>query len=202
MDRPSGLRLSAVLAELDDPAGPDGEPPPLTLGEITDRTAFAGFGFLNLFLALVSIPFFGLSAPFGLAIAVLGAQMLVGRDRPWLPGFLRRRRAPARSIRWLSGRVARWTAGLERWIKPRLGVLTRGPLIGLSLIVQGLGLALPIPIPGSNWIFVVPIIVYALGLLERDGALVLVGHAATAVQIVLGITFAHVVRAALERIFA
>ena len=197
MARQPGHRLSTVLAELDDPGGTAAP----TLGEIIDRTAHAGFGFLCAFLALVSIPFFGLSAPFGLAVAVLGAQMLVGRRQPWLPGFLRRRRIPARALRWLSGKLARFTARLERLVRPRLSFLASGPLMGLSLIVQGIGLALPIPIPGSNWLFVVPILIYAIGLLEADGALVVVGHMATALQIVMGIMFEHVVRAALERIF-
>lgn len=195
------LRLSAILAELDDPIGPNGEIPTRTLGEILDRTQHAGFGFLAVFLALVSIPFFGLSAPFGAAIAVLGAELLVGRTHPWLPGFLRRRTIPPRATRWLANKLASVTSRLERIIQPRVPALCGGPLIGLSLIVQGIGLALPIPIPGSNWIFIVPILFYSLGLLEEDGVLVLLGHLLLGIQIVLGIMFAHVIRAGFERLF-
>ena len=191
-----GLRLSAVLAELDD----SGEP--LTLGEILDRTAHAGFGFLACFLALVSIPFFGLSAPFGLAIAVLGAELVIGRTIPWLPGFLRRRKIPPRALRWLANKLASMTSRIERFVRPRLPRMASGRVVGLALVVQGIGLALPIPIPGSNWVFIAPIIVYALGLLEGDGVLVALGHVGLLVQIALGIAFAEVVQAAITRILA
>ncbi len=196
------LRLSIVLAELDDPSEPGGPPPVLTLGDVLDRTAHAGFGFLLAFLALVSIPFVGLALPFGLAIAFLGAQMLVGRSHPWLPGFLRRRVVPNRALRWLAEKLARFTARVEKLVKPRQRWIVRGPAIGLGVIMQGIGLALPLPIPGSNLIFVVPILIYAVGLLEDDGVWVAIAHLANLVQIGLGIVFGHVVAAGVERVMA
>jgi hypothetical protein len=164
----------------------------LTLGEIVDRTAQAGFGFLAAFLALVAIPFVGLSTPFGLAIGFLGAQMLVGSSRPWLPGRLRRHLVAMATLDWIDVRLVRWTSGLERLIRPRWAFLARGPffsLVGLGIVLQGVGLAMPLPIPGSNWIFIVPILVYAIGLLEADGLLIMIGHAATTTQLALGVAF-------------
>src|SRR5687768_12134831 len=199
---PPRLRLSAVLAHLDDPPEPGGPTPVLTLGEVLDRTAHAGFGFLLAFLALVGIPFVGLSTPFGLAVAFLGAQMLAGKERPWLPGFLRRRVVPQGALRWLSRKLARFTARLERLVKPRYPWWARGRLIGLGLTLQGLGLALPLPIPGSNWIFIGPILVYAIGLLEDDGAWVLIAHLSNLVQVVLGVLFAHAVKAGVAQVIA
>ena len=63
----------------------------LTVGELVDKAAEGGFGFLIGILTLIAIPFFGLSTPFGLAIALIGAQMMLGRPRPWLPARARRR---------------------------------------------------------------------------------------------------------------
>jgi len=186
------LKLSAVLEQFHDAVA-------LTLGEVVDRTAHAGFGFLLAFLALISIPFVGLSLPFGLAVAFLGAQMLVGKTHPWLPGFLRRRRVPPGALRWLSGKLAHFAARIEKLVKPRQKWIVSGPVIGLTLVFQGVGLALPLVIPGSNWIFVAPILIYALGLLEDDGGWVAVAHLVTLVQIVLGVLFANVVRNAFER---
>ncbi len=154
----------------------------LTVGEIIDRTSHAGFGFLLGFLALVSVPFFGLSLPFGLAVAFVAAQMVFGKSRPWLPKSIRRRQVRMVTIHWLSTRVARWSAGLEKVVRPRFGFLVRGPFwsaVGVAVMIQGLGLALPIPIPGSNWVFVVPVMIYGIGLLEDDGILILIGHAIT-----------------------
>jgi hypothetical protein len=41
-------------------------------------------------------------------------------------------------------------------------------------------------IPGADWLFVVPIVLYGIGLLESDGLLMMVCHAVTLVQVVLG----------------
>ena len=40
-------------------------PEALTVGELVDKAAHAGFGFLIGILALIAIPFFGLSPPSG-----------------------------------------------------------------------------------------------------------------------------------------
>jgi hypothetical protein len=198
----SKLRLSVILAQLDDPVAPGAPAPALTLGAVDDRTAHAGFGFLLAFLALVAIPFFGLSTPFGLAVAFLGAQLAAGKVHPWLPGWLRRRVLPAGALRWLSEKLARFAARLERLVRPRLLGLVRGRLVGLGVLLQGVGLALPLPIPGSNWLFLAPILVYAIGLLEDDGGWILVAHAANLVQVGLAIVFIEVVGAAFARIAA
>jgi hypothetical protein len=197
---PRQLRLSSVLQHLDDAVAPGADAPVLTLGEVVDRTAHAGFGFLLAFLALISIPFVGLSLPFGLAVAFLAAQMLVGKSHPWLPGFLRRRRVPPGALRWLANKLARFAARVEKLVKPRQRWIVSGPVIGLALVFQGIGLALPLVVPGSNWLFIAPIFIYALGLLEDDGVWVAVGHMATLVQIVLGMIFASAVSAAFERV--
>jgi hypothetical protein len=218
------LRLSTILASLaeealpqpPDPAGAQAPQPPrrwsrphvdsnISMGEIVDRTAHAGFGFLAAFLALVAIPLAGVSLPFGFAIAFLGCQMIAGKNRPWLPARLRRHLVAMSTLDWLSARVTRWTAGMERFIKPRLVFLTRGPLwgsIGFGLILQGVGLALPIPIPFSNQIFIIPIMVYAIGMLEDDGVLILIGHMATAIMAVLGVIFWEIVRDGLSHAVA
>jgi hypothetical protein len=198
-DAPRQLRLSSVLSHLDDAVSPGGMAPVLTLGEIVDRTAHAGFGFLLAFLALISIPFVGLSLPFGLAVAFLGSQMLVGKSHPWLPGFLRRRKVPPGALRWLSSKLAKFAARVEKLVRPRQKWIVSGPVMGLGVMFQGVGLALPLVIPGSNWLFIAPIFVYALGLLEDDGIWVALGHVATLVQVVLGILFANVVQAAFQR---
>ncbi|MBA3541696.1 MAG: exopolysaccharide biosynthesis protein, partial [Deltaproteobacteria bacterium] len=77
---PRRLRLDELLRELGardaDHDGKDDRPDGITIGELVDKAAEAGFGFLIGILTLIAIPFFGLSTPFGLAIAVLGAQLM------------------------------------------------------------------------------------------------------------------------------
>jgi hypothetical protein len=220
-DRASGrLRLSTILSAFAadaaprvtvhaSPAVPDGAGPPandprapsdISLGEIIDRTAHAGFGFIAALLALIAIPFVGSSLLFGLAIAFIGAQMMAGLNRPWLPRRVRQHLVALSTLDWLGRRLAAWTAGLERWVRPRWTVLARGPFwfaVGAGIVLQGLGLALPLPIPGSNWPFIFVILIYGIGLLEDDGLLVLAGHACTAAGLVLAIVFRYAIAAAM-----
>lgn len=207
-EQPRRLRLDELLRELgaDDqreelPVATAVATDGITVGELVDKAAEAGFGFTIGVLALIAIPFFGLSTPFGLAIALLGAQLALGRKRPWLPQSARRRRLSmamldkvlrlfTRRLRWLAKSTRRrW----ERIITPRL--------IGLGVTFLGLGLALPLPIPGSNLIFIVPILVYAIALLERDGLWSAIGHISTLVDMILLVVFGATVIAVLEGVW-
>jgi hypothetical protein len=158
----------------------------LTIAEMLDATAHAGFGFVAAFLALIAIPFVGLSTPFGLAVAFVGVQILVGKQRPWLPERIRRKQVSVHALdtmtRWLT-RMTRWMTYLVRARWPRMTSAAGFKAVGIGLVIQGLGLALPIPVPGSNLIFLVPILIYAIGVLDDDGLLVALGHVATLINV-------------------
>lgn len=209
---PRRLRLPALLLELGAQEAPAAPPEPadvearasqsLEVGKIVDKAQEAGFGFLLAVLALVAIPFFGLSTPFGLAVALCGAQMLVGKTRPWLPGRARRRALKMTMLDRIVQMLSRRTKWLSRITRRRWEVMLRGPMwnfIGLAVVLQGLGLALPLPIPGSNMIFLVPIFVYALGLLEHDGVLIALAHVATVINMTLLVVFGATVVEVLQR---
>ena len=201
---PRRLRLNELLDELvaldDDPAG--AARPPLTVGELVDPAAEAGFGFLIGIMVLIAIPFFGLSTPFGLAIALIGLQMMVGRTRPWLPKRARRRELSSTMLDGVAGMLSRRTRWLVKATRRRWEGLIRPRLIGLGIVVLSLGLALPLPIPGSNWVFLIPLFIYAVGLLERDGAWIAVGHLAMLVDVALVYFFLDVVVSVLGRVWA
>ena len=80
--------------------------------------------------------------------------------------------------------------------------MLRPRLIGLGVVILALGLALPLPIPGSNLAFLIPLFVYAVGVLERDGTWILIGHVATLVDIILLFVFGRVVLAVLQGLWA
>ncbi|MBL8627531.1 MAG: exopolysaccharide biosynthesis protein [Myxococcales bacterium] len=172
----------------------------LTIAEILDATASAGFGFVIALLALTAIPFVGMSTPFGVAIVFVGAQLLIGRTRPWLPARIRRVALSAAALT----RIARWLRRATGWmshlVRERGGALTAGPalaMVGLGLVILGAGLALPLPIPGSNLVFIVPVLIYGIGLLEKDGLLMVIGHVMALAHVVLAIAAWQVVSAAL-----
>jgi hypothetical protein len=152
-----------------------------TLGELKQALKSRGTAIMLILLALpfcfIAIP--GLSMPFGVAICLIGAGMVIGRE-PWLPRFIMRRRLSAvRSNQLLTGaiKVAR---KLEKFTRPRLCFLYTGPtmlrLVGVGIVIAGLGLMLPLPIPFSNNIPAWAVVLLAIGMMEKDGLFVLFGH--------------------------
>lgn len=222
--RPRRLRLDAMLRELgartaDDvphaapapsdapacvPEGSDvaaSRPDAITIGELVDKATDAGFGFFIGVLALIAIPFFGLSTPFGLAIALAGGQLAIGKARPWLPARMLGRRLSMSMLDRVLALLVRRATWLTSSTLPRWERLIMPKTVGFGIVLLGLGLALPLPIPGSNMIFIIPILVYAVGLLERDGLWIAVAHICTLVDLALVVLFGATVVAALERIW-
>jgi P-type Ca2+ transporter type 2C len=61
----------------------------------------------------------------------------------------------------------------------------------VGVAVQGVALALPVP--GADWIFVAPLVLYGIGLLEADGLLIAVCHALTLTEVVLAVVLSEVI---------
>lgn len=179
---------------------PRPRPETLSVGELVDRASEGGFGFLIGILTLIAIPFFGLSTPFGLAIALIGAQLAIGRSQPWLPQRARRRELSMAMLDRVASLLARRTRWLARSTRRRWEVLIMPRPIGLGVVVLALGLALPLPIPGSNLVFLIPLAIYAIGLLERDGLWILLAHGCLLVDVALMIIFAGAIWLVLQRV--
>ncbi len=202
---PRRLRLDELLREL---GASDGEPPPATprtdtlaVGALVDKAEEGGFGFLVGVLALIAIPFVGLSTPFGLVIALLGAQLMIGLHHPWLPVRARRRTLSMTMLDRVLGILARRTRWLTRLSRRRWELAIQPRLIGFGIVLLALGLALPLPFPGSNLIFLIPLFIYAVGILERDGLWIVLGHIGTLIDLALLVVFGATVIAVLERIW-
>lgn len=124
-----------------------------------------------------------LSSVCGLTAAMIAAQMLTRRSHLWLPGVLANRRISGRrlgiALRWLD-RPAQW---LDRLARPRLGLFYMPPLTlltPLACLICGLAMPFLELVPFSSSILGGAIILFAVGLLVRDGAFFLLGVAAMA----------------------
>jgi len=131
------------------------------------------------FVAPVSIP--GLAIPFGVAIAFCGLRVAFGH-KPWLPGFILNRQLPYPALEKIVHFGCRIYERAERGIRPRALVLLEAPgmgmLIGVTIAINGIFLSLPIPgiFPLTNTVPSFSIIFLCLGLMERDGALIIGGY--------------------------
>ena len=131
------------------------------------------------FLLPVSIP--GVSTVFGLLIVLIGVGVTFNRT-PWLPRklldkqLLRTTLAPA-----LDKGAEVFTKYVDKMSKPRLLALTHGSSTnrfnGFMLFFAGVLLMMPFGlIPFSNTFPAVAILFLAIGLLQRDGLCILLGH--------------------------
>jgi len=138
------------------------------------RRAFGMLLFASVLPAFIPIPIGGaISGPLAVLI---GLQLCIGMRRPWLPDFLARRGIHRHAIAKFDRRLSPWLARLEHLIRPRLPQLldhrVAALLTGLLLILLGLLLSLPIPL--TNYLFGGLLLLFALALLERDGAIMVV----------------------------
>jgi hypothetical protein len=164
-----------------------------TAAEIRDHTvtvrglmALIGEQGLLIVCVFLSIPFLfpvaipGTSTVFGLLIGLIGVGVMANR-LPWLPARLLDHPLQSRHVTPVLTRGAQWARRFERLIRPRWLLLTHGPTVnrlnGLMLVVAAVSLLMPLPmIPFSNTIPALGIALLALGMVERDGALIVLGH--------------------------
>jgi len=146
--------------------------------------AFGMLLFVATLPAFIPIPGVGGAISGPLAI-LIGLQLLVGRRTPWLPRFIGRRGPRRHAMSRFEQRLSPWLGRLEHLVRPRLTVLldhrVAGMFSGLLLLLLGLLLALPIPF--TNYIFGGLLLLFALALLERDGALMCVAWGLGAVAV-------------------
>lgn len=153
----------------------------MSLAQIESHLKERGYALLVLFLAapfpLPTIP--GLSVPFGIAICLIGVAFMI-RRRPRLPQVVLRTKLEFATLQKVVPFAARLMQRLEVYMKPRLKFLVKGPvmtsLIGFGIVSGGLFLALPLPIPLTNAPPALSIIFLVVGMLCRDGVMVVIGY--------------------------
>jgi hypothetical protein len=179
-----GERLKAVADSLP-PGG-------VTLAEMGELVGQDGLLLLAAFLTIiflvpVSIP--GVSTVFGAAILLIGISRLLGRTL-WLPKRIALRVLPADRLRMGLSQGGVWLRRLDRVSRPhRLKWLaSAGPvdtlnscalITGAVLLMAPLGL-----IPFTNTLPALALLFLAVGLLQRDGLCILLGHLANLATIV------------------
>lgn len=171
-------RIEHAIASLP-PAG-------VTVAELRHLVGAEGLMLLTAFLTLVfivpvSIP--GVSTVFGGAILLIGLSRVMGREL-WLPAIVERKVVSTEKLRGAMARGLVWLRRLERLSRPhRVPWATTAAVarvandcalvLGAVLLMAPFGL-----IPLSNTLPAVALLFFAIGILQRDGVCVLIGHTA------------------------
>jgi len=184
----SNHRLSTDLAELSRRHGASG----FCLRQIIAAFAERGYGLLLVLLALPSampVPAPGYSTPFGIILFLIGAQILAGRDTPWLPAWALDRPVSAATGQKMIAFGIRFFGRMESWIRPRCAwSFSKGGHWATGLAVLVLASLMVLPLPLTNTAPAAVIFLIGVGLLEKDGVVIAVGIFLTSLAVLLYVT--------------
>jgi hypothetical protein len=170
----------------------------VTLREVMKVLHGRGYVLLVMLLALpfaTPVPLPGLSTPFGLVIALIGLRLALGQ-KPWLPARLLDTALSPRFFKKVFAAAHKILRGFEYLLRPRWLWLTGSPRLlqahAIPIFFAAVMLLLPLPIPFSNILPAFSVLLFAAGLLERDGIFILIGYVVflCAVTFFVGIGFA------------
>lgn len=164
----------------------------ISLGDLLERLDRRSFSSVFLLLAMLCLlP--GVSIIAGLVMIFPAVQMALGFSAPRFPRFIQEYRVAVLSLQKWGLRTVPLISKLEQFIKPRSSVFSQ--LIvqrSLGAFVVLLAIVVAIPFPLSNYLPAISVICIALGLLERDGLMIVCGIIIGMLAIALGLSVFYV----------
>lgn len=135
------------------------------------------FGIVMLILGLVAlIP--GASGVVGVLLMIPAVQMMLARKVPAFPGLLARRRISKRKLARLVARINPILRRIERVVRPRWATPFEATKMAVGLVVLLLAATLLAPIPFSNVIPGLVIVLLSFAYIEEDGIALCIALAA------------------------
>lgn len=150
------------------------------VGDLLETFHERGFGFFLLLFALpMSLPVFkppGMSTLFGVPLLWLTGQQILGFHTVWFPETLQNRTISRQTLQGVIRACKPALPFLGRVLRPRLQFVTSGiasRLIGLCGFLMAASVSLPVPFGNTvpSW----GIVLMALGVMSRDGLMVIIG---------------------------
>lgn len=170
--------LRKVLTEL-----PKGQVSVKIIVKPLHRRSFGGLFILLSFFALLP----GISVLTGLIIVMVGVQLFVGLRLPYLPLFIREYSFDSGQVYSVGMRGVVQLEKLERFIRPRAAFLSKPPFtVFMGLVIVCLGAVITIPLPFSNFPPALALLFLSIGLLTRDGVVVIIGFLIAAIALSIG----------------
>lgn len=160
----------------------------ITYQNVLQSLGDSAFGLVLLFfslpsaLPLASIP--SVSVIFSIPILLFSAQMIVGRKTLWLPPSLARRTISHQVLMKISQKSIPYLMKINHLLKPRWLFMTgRVMEIINGMVIFCLATLLMLPIPFSNFFFAGLLILFSLGVIEKDGVLITLAYAGSIIYI-------------------
>jgi hypothetical protein len=177
------LHLSERLTKIVEQSGPDRIP----LSELaTQLRSRVWGGLLFIFAAINVVPLPpGTNSIIAIPLVLLSAQMAFGRSSPWFPRRIDQRGVMKSELQAVIGKMGWFEKRIERILRPRLPHLTGATatrIIGGACLVLSVVAGLPILMIHNAP--AVAIVLFALGLIYRDGVLVIIGAVAAVLSLI------------------
>lgn len=174
--------VTRLLRRLADDGGDAG----LTLEEIRDRMDERAYGLLILLLSIPCLVpgLYGVPQVVGVIIVLVAAQLLVGREEPWLPRWMLNLRAKGSWLKAMADFAESKLSWVDRLSRPRLSRFATGAGEKLAAVFMILA-TLTIVLPMTNTIPSVALALLSVGLIQRDGLFVIGGAAVASAWLTL-----------------
>lgn len=155
-----------------------GEGATISLGALVDQLKTRSFGLMMLLMALpCCLPFvYILPQIVAFPMLFLAWQMAAGRNVVWLPQRLRDRKFGISLLASTVSRARPWLKRFEIFAGPRIRFLSEGVglrIVGALMIIPCLSILVPLPL--TNSVPGLGVTIASVGLIERDGLLILLG---------------------------
>ncbi|XYD03827.1 exopolysaccharide biosynthesis protein [Methylorubrum populi] len=140
----------------------------------------------------------------GLVLLVIAIQIVAGMSAPWLPRRLLDQSIARATVEKAVKRAVPLLRRLERWSRPRLSVFDGAlGMRGMGVLILALALALIVAPPFFGQIPLgLAVSLIGLGLVERDGFVVLIGLVIGGIGVGISIGFVYTLFASIMGVFA
>jgi hypothetical protein len=152
----------------------------VTLGDISDHLSERGFAILMILFAFpmaIPLPYPpGFTTILGLPLLIFSVQIIMGMSKPLLPKWIAKKTIKTSHLIFAIEKSAKYFVKAERFLRPRLPYFssdTGERIIGVVSLLCSISVVLPIMF--GNAIPSAGILIMALGLLGKDGAVILFG---------------------------
>lgn len=174
--------LEALLDELNQ----SGSDAAVSVGDVLDRFQHRSLGVLIALVGLIAvIPLVGdipgVPSIAATLVLVAIARSVLGREGLWLPGFIGRRSISRDRLERSIEKARPWLRRIDRLLRPRLHALTDNRMGRNLAVLASAALALSLypmeVVPFGANLAGAGLIGLGLGLMTRDGVLLLIGYA-------------------------
>lgn len=194
-----------ISDQLENWLGGDGEHGLGGLIEVFEEKSFALLFVLLLGVSALPLPTGGATHVFDIIAVLVAAQLVVGRDRIWIPQRWRGLSLGGKKQQRFTNGLLKFIRFLERFSRPRLSFLfdhrISNSVFGLLVIALTTGAFFAPPFSGLDTLPALGVVLISLGVLLEDFLIVAIGLVVGVGGVILEITLGKAAAGAIKKLF-